>query len=146
MTYEEKEEELGPVVDAIAEKRVKEWRKENPERERQRNRKYRNENRDKVGQYSKKYTMNNPGKVNALTAKRRALKKNQTPPWADMEDIKQFYINVPENCHIDHIIPLSKGGYHSIENLQYLTTSDNLKKSDSWDYTIENNTWRDGNG
>jgi hypothetical protein len=50
--------------------------------------------------------------------------------------------------HIDHIIPCAsaKNEKELIElqyytNLQYLTPKDNLRKSDSWDGTIENESW-----
>lgn len=56
-------------------------------------------------------------------------KKNQTPNNADIPAMQQFYINCPVGYEVDHIIPISKGGLHSIENLQYLTISENRKKS-----------------
>ena len=57
-------------------------------------------------------------------------KKNQTPPDADLEIIKDFYKNCPEGYEIDHIIPINKGGLHHQDNLQYLTISENRSKSD----------------
>lgn len=85
----------------------------------------------------KKWRKDNLGRVNAAGARYRATKKNQTPPWACLETIKQFYIACPKGYHIDHIIPISKGGYHTMENLQYLTAFENMSKSDSWDYSKE---------
>lgn len=58
-----------------------------------------------------------------------AQKKNQTPENADIAGIKQFYLNCPDGYEVDHIIPISKGGQHTLENLQYLTISENRKKS-----------------
>jgi len=34
------------------------------------------------------------------------------------------------NMHLDHIIPLSKGGTHSLDNIQWLCATCNLKKGD----------------
>ena len=57
-------------------------------------------------------------------------KKKQTPPDADLEIIKDFYKNCPEGYEIDHIMPISKGGLHHQDNLQYLTISENRSKGD----------------
>ena len=58
-----------------------------------------------------------------------ARKKNQTPNDVNLKQLQDFYLNCPEGHEVDHIIPISKGGLHSIENLQYLTISENRKKS-----------------
>lgn len=68
-------------------------------------------------------------KKNEAWQRYMAKKKNQTPPNADIKAMQQFYLNCPIGYEVDHIIPLSKGGLHSIENLQYLTISENRKKS-----------------
>jgi len=53
-------------------------------------------------------------------------------PTADIELIKEFYRNRPEGCEVDHIQPLSKGGFHHQDNLQYLTKEENRRKSNKW--------------
>ena len=58
-----------------------------------------------------------------------ARKKNQTPNDVNIKELQEFYKNCPTGHEVDHIIPISKGGLHSIENLQYLTISENRKKS-----------------
>ena len=68
-------------------------------------------------------------KKNESWARCMAKKKNQTPLNADIPAMQQFYINCPTGYEVDHIMPISKGGLHSIENLQYLTISENRKKS-----------------
>lgn len=55
--------------------------------------------------------------------------KYQTPVDENLNAIKQFYLNCPEGYEVDHIIPVSKGGHHSISNLQYLTKKANRQKS-----------------
>lgn len=61
-------------------------------------------------------------------ARYSARKKFQTPVDEDLTAIKEFYKNCPEGYEVDHKIPISKGGAHSISNLQYLTITDNRKK------------------
>jgi 5-methylcytosine-specific restriction endonuclease McrA len=58
-----------------------------------------------------------------------AKRKNQTPEDVDIKALQQFYINCPNGYEVDHIHPVSKGGLHTLENLQYLTISENRKKS-----------------
>jgi 5-methylcytosine-specific restriction endonuclease McrA len=58
-----------------------------------------------------------------------AKRKNQTPPNIDIKALQQFYLNCPKGYEVDHIIPISKGGLHTLENLQYLTAIENRKKS-----------------
>jgi 5-methylcytosine-specific restriction endonuclease McrA len=62
-------------------------------------------------------------------ARYAAKKKYQTPCDEDLTAIKIFYQNCPDGCEVDHIIPISKGGSHALTNLQYLTISENRKKS-----------------
>ena len=81
-----------------------------------------------------------PSDIDALqTAKRikskeananyRAKLNAQTPSNSNRAAIKQFYANCPSGYEVDHIIPISKGGLHILENLQYLTISENRRKS-----------------
>jgi hypothetical protein len=58
----------------------------------------------------------------------RAKAMNLVPPWADLEAISKIYKRTPKGYHVDHIVPLSKGGLHTVENLQILTAYDNLSK------------------
>jgi 5-methylcytosine-specific restriction endonuclease McrA len=58
-----------------------------------------------------------------------AKRKDQTPNDVDIKALQNFYLNCPEGHEVDHIIPISKGGLHSLENLQYLTISENRRKS-----------------
>lgn len=38
----------------------------------------------------------------------------------EIREIKRFYKNRPEGYHVDHIIPISRGGMHRMCNLQYV--------------------------
>ncbi len=67
--------------------------------------------------------------ANEANARYRARMKNQIVEGEDLTPIKDFYKNCPPGHEVDHIIPLSKGGLHTLSNLQYLTMSENRKKS-----------------
>jgi 5-methylcytosine-specific restriction endonuclease McrA len=55
--------------------------------------------------------------------------KDQTPPGENLKNIKEFYNNCPDGYEVDHIIPISKGGLHTLSNLQYLPMIENRRKS-----------------
>lgn len=65
-------------------------------------------------------------------AKRKAITKNASCQCAavDIEIMRLIYKNCPKGYHVDHIIPLSKGGLHIPSNLQYLPAVINMKKRD----------------
>ena len=72
----------------------------------------------------------------------RILKNNGKVTLEEWEMKKQEYGNRCAICHsegkltIDHIIPLSKGGWHRIDNIQPLCLPCNLKKRDNIDPMI----------
>ena len=95
-------------------------------------------NRDaQSGRYAA-WVKENPHKKNALIAKRRAAKKNATPPWANLAAIAAFYEKAARltretgvRHEVDHIIPLQGKfvcGLHHEGNLQILTRSENARK------------------
>mgnify|MGYP001578074751 CR=1 FL=1 len=47
----------------------------------------------------------------------------------EKELIRIFYMECPADHHVDHIIPLAKGGSHTLANLQWLPKMINLKKN-----------------
>jgi hypothetical protein len=72
---------------------------------------------------------------NAKSALEKAMRLQRIPPWADLEAIKQFYLNRPEGYHVDHIVPLrgkTVSGLHVLENLQYLPAKENMSKGNKF--------------
>jgi hypothetical protein len=95
---------------------VNNWQKNNPE---------------KVKAIRLKQKLN--GNDRAKAARRRASKQNATPLWADLNAIKDVYLEAEYmQMDVDHIYPL-KGktvcGLHVWENLQLLPKRDNILKS-----------------
>ena len=122
------------------------WRAANREKHLAKGRAWRAANREKISQYNKLWKASNFEKKNAITtawrianpervrshvAKRRAAKLERTPPWADLDAIKAFYLACPKGHHVDHHYPLQGeicSGLHVIENLRYLPAHENLSK------------------
>jgi preprotein translocase subunit SecA len=112
--------------------KAKEYYLNNKENIKQSNRLYKLNNKDKSKEYQKEYNLNNRNLLNAREAKRRAIKLNATPRFADLKKIKEIYRNCPKGFHVDHIVPLQGKnvcGLHVEWNLQYLTPYDNKSKS-----------------
>lgn len=89
-------------------------------------------NRDRLLERQKQYAQANKELAAYHSSNRRARKLLTTPPWADSNKIKAIYLNCPEGYQVDHIYPLqgvNSCGLHVENNLQYLTTQDNLRKS-----------------
>lgn len=112
-----------------------EWKRKNPEKYKLVGKKFREKNKEKLKEYHKKYAKKNAAKLNAKNMKRIATKLSQTPEWADLKAIEEFYKNCPKGYEVDHIIPLNGKnvrGLHILENLQYLTISENRTKGNKY--------------
>ena len=61
--------------------------------------------------------------------------KAQTPADENIKALQEFYLNCPSGYEVDHIVPISKGGLHSLSNLQYLPWQENRRKSDKLNWS-----------
>lgn len=100
---------------------------------------WREKNPGAAAKYTKWYKKVNPHKANEHQAKRRAVYKYgvEAMPDEELEEVQYLYwlakdleVISGEKYHVDHIIPLSKGGEHRLHNLQILPAEVNLRKSD----------------
>jgi len=98
----------------------------------QRNREYRAKNADKVAAWKAQDRQRNKARIGADNAMRRA-KMRQTPLTPEVLSfyaLRDFYraMSLGEDFHVDHIIPIGKGGLHVAQNLQVIPAIDNLRK------------------
>ena len=61
--------------------------------------------------------------------------KQQTPANEDISALQKFYVNCPKGYEVDHIIPISKGGLHSLSNLQHLPWKENRRKGNKLNWS-----------
>lgn len=86
-------------------------------------RKYREANKDKERERQRRWGRENPEKVLEANFRRRVRKANATKFLVTDVDLKKIrsqkcaYCGTSENITIDHVVPLAKGGSHSIGNL-----------------------------
>jgi hypothetical protein len=64
---------------------------------------------------------------------------------AEIALIARIYASCPAGYHVDHIIPITKGGWHKADNLQYLPAAVNLRKMTKLDYDVSDHVirWQD---
>ena len=104
---------------------------------------WRKKHLDEYKDYQKKYRKSKEGKLllSLHRHKRRAKMISTSDGSVTKQAIEGMFIgqnykcnlcgeNIRENYHIDHILPLSKRGTHTIENIQLLCPHCNLTKSD----------------
>lgn len=76
----------------------------------------------------KEWRKNNAGKVRHYQAQRRAATKTDDPRIEAIYFIAAWLRDQGDNVHVDHIIPLARGGEHVYDNLQILPAEENLSK------------------
>ena len=133
----------------------KAWREKNPERFKAYAKAYyekhgskhtlawNKRNLERVAAYKKEYRK--AGKQREATARYRAKKLDQLLEDVKLDDLLVRDSGIcgvcglpltEETIHIDHIVPVSKGGMHSLDNTQPVHRRCNLKKSNRDFYKI----------
>lgn len=135
----------------------KKRRDTNPEAYNKKNREFKNscpERKERYYQYTREWKKANKDKVNNGLMKRYA-KKKQSSLNSDIydEEIEKIYKECSELqsqtgvCqNVDHIVPLvhkDVSGLHVPWNLQILTKEDNMDKSNKFDGTNDNISWKE---
>lgn len=124
----------------IANERSAKWHQENKDRSQKIALEWRSRNKDKISNNTIKWRIENPEKYRANCGNRRARKINAegSHTYRDIEKLLQMQRYKCAACqvdvrktghHIDHIMPLSKGGGNGPCNLQILCPTCNMKKS-----------------
>ena len=114
--------------------KIKAWRLKNVEKARKYNKQYNSDNRDKGRERERKYRLANPEKRKDVDNKRRAKKLFNGVYEISLKELKKiysspcFYCGSTNSIHADHIIPISKGGRHSIGNLLPACAKCNMSK------------------
>jgi len=117
---------------------IKDYLAANKDKKRVHAKTYRDANKEKLAAIHKNWLNKNKAKFYVTLAKRRLLKANAEAAMSDAE--KENYANLVEirdnatalfgyAWHIDHVIPLSKGGTNAIDNLEVVPASWNLSKN-----------------
>lgn len=88
---------------------------------------------DKRGRLSEEEKL---AKNRAAVNKYNALKISAITPETNFHLIKEIYRLCPSGYDVDHIIPLSRGGTHHQDNLQYLPLSENRRKGNGAKYDM----------
>ena len=140
-TLEQKKVARLNNIDIFREK-DREQKKKNPEKHRQNAREWNKLNSVKAKENLENWKKENQDRYKLLSrkgsAKRRATQKNNTPDLTSEQNliIETIYLQRIRlekrfglQFHVDHIIPISKGGLHIPSNLQVLPAKLNLQKN-----------------
>jgi len=117
----------------------KEWQSSNRERMNEWRKGWRKSNPDKQKAIDRRSYLKNKERVHAKTRNREALKRNSAGSHT-AKDIRTLLAKQKGKCpncfvkldkyHVDHVVPLAKGGGNGPDNLQCLCPTCNIRKSD----------------
>jgi 5-methylcytosine-specific restriction endonuclease McrA len=124
------------------------WNEANPEKRKANNKKYIESNSETYKQRKRKWRESNPEKLRYYANSRRAKKLANGVYEISTKELKRLYespclyCGSTESIQADHVIPISKGGVHSIGNLVPACAKCNVSKHNKflieWKATL---TW-----
>ena len=107
---------------------------------------YRESNQDQTNDSVRRWRQDNPDKARAMDCNKRARRLLRMPSWSDVDAIAKIYSDRDElqelagfPLHVDHILPLQGelvSGLHVPANLQIISASENLRKSNKYEVSI----------
>lgn len=115
----------------------------NNERALKRSLKWQKENKEKRAEICSRWNINNPENSRVSRHKRRKLVKNNNDNTINKDSLLKLSKEICGICNteldwsikgsirLDHILPLSKGGKHSILNVQWTHSYCNLSKNNN---------------
>lgn len=130
------------------------WKKRNPEKDKAATARWRKANKKRIAESwvkwraanakrlleeNRRWRASNPARVADLLARRRVRLTAAEVPLTVFEEaqVLAFYaiarargVQTGVKHHVDHIIPLARGGRHHPSNLQVLTAEENVRKKD----------------
>lgn len=145
---EENKDRIKEQVKSYREKnkeRAREWKRQwsakNPEKVRAQKRRHYQKNKQYYKDNAAKWRRENPEEISLIGQRRKARKLENGCEHFTRQQLKEHWIQEgidPERCyyceeapfeHIDHYIPLAKGGPHFMSNLRPSCASCNTSKS-----------------
>lgn len=144
------------VCKTCVKKQNKEYYSKNSDKVKKKVSEYREDNIETIREYDRDRSKKRPPELNRYyLAKRRSAKKKATPKWLttfDVDYIKHLYTQAvwlsyetSTRLEVDHILPLNNPkifGLHVPWNLQIIEASLNNKKTNKFDGTNDNETWK----
>lgn len=123
----------------------KNYRQKNRESLLEKKRVYGRQNRKKLSESTKRWRVENPDKVAILTAKHNA-RRRPAKMYLPTKKLAEKLVTQNNRCHwcndelikkhLDHVVPVSRGGEHTLENTVWACPACNLQKSalmvDEW--------------
>lgn len=117
---------------------MKEYQEKNPEIHKKANKTYSITHAEKIKEYKAKRFQNNREYFKQMKARRKALELNNTVGKVSYKEILErdgLHCHIcgkditDGNYHFDHVIPLSRGGAHSMDNIKVAHAFCNLSKN-----------------
>lgn len=103
---------------------------------------YREKNKERIAEYMRNWRKNNSAKRNQHNSKYVALKNGSKVESVNYEKILErdgmichiCELEIENDLQFDHVIPLSRGGAHSMENIKPSHARCNLRKGAKLEY------------